>query len=260
MSDYHGDALNDDQLLRYSRQLLLGEFDLDGQRALAGATVLLVGCGGLASPAALYLAGAGVGRLRLVDDDRVDRSNLHRQVAFRDNQVGDGKAEALASQLRALNPDVHVEPYAARADTAWLDQLLLDVDLVLDCSDNFATRQAVNAACVAQRTALISGAAIRLDGQLAVFDLRRPDSACYACVYGAGTDGDLACSEAGILGPVVGTVGTLQALLAIHLLTGTPVAPLLRLFDGRTLSWREVAFKKDPGCPVCAEKAPPPER
>jgi len=257
MSDYDGDALNDEQLLRYSRQLLLEEFDLDGQQALAGARVLLIGCGGLASPAALYLAGAGVGRLLLVDDDRVDRSNLHRQVAFRDGQVGDGKAEALASQLRALNPDVAVEPHATRADPAWLEQHLPRVDLVLDCSDNFATRQAVNAACVAHRRPLISGAAIRLDGQLAVFDLRRPDSACYACVYGDGTDGDLACSEAGILGPVVGTVGTLQALLAIHLLTGTPVAPVLRLFDGRTLSWREVAFKKDPGCPVCGDRSKP---
>lgn len=261
MSDYHGDALNDDQLLRYSRQLLLQEFDLDGQQALAGASVLLVGCGGLANPAALYLAGAGVGRLLLVDDDRVDASNLHRQIAFRGDQVGEGKAGALAAQLRALNPDVLVEPHAARADREWLDRHVPDVDLVLDCSDNFAARQAANAACVAHRKPLVSGAAIRLDGQLAVFDLRRPDSACYACVYGAGTDGDLACSEAGILGPVVGTVGTLQALLAIHLLTGTPVAPVLRVFDGRTLGWREVAFKKDPGCPVCGETtSPPPER
>jgi len=176
---------------------------------------------------------------------------LHRQIAFRGDQVGEGKAGALAAQLRALNPDVLVEPHAARADREWLDRHVPDVDLVLDCSDNFATRQAANAACVAHRKPLVSGAAIRLDGQLAVFDLRRPDSACYACVYGAGTDGDLACSEAGILGPVVGTVGTLQALLAIHLLTGTPVAPVLRVFDGRTLGWREVAFKKDPGCPVC---------
>jgi len=243
--------MNDDQLLRYSRQLLLEEFDLDGQQALAGATVLLVGCGGLANPAALYLAGAGIGRLLLVDDDQVDRSNLHRQIAFRDDQVGEAKASALARQLSGLNPDARIDPVTARVDAVWLDQHLPEVDVVLDCCDNFATRQTVNAACVAHRKPLVSGAAIRLDGQLAVFDLRRADSACYACVYGAGTDGDLACSEAGILGPVVGTIGTLQALLAVHLLTGTPVAPILRLFDGRTLSWREVAFKKDPGCPVC---------
>jgi molybdopterin/thiamine biosynthesis adenylyltransferase len=252
MSDYDGDALNDEQLLRYSRQLLLQEFDLDGQQALAGATVLLVGCGGLASPASLYLAGAGVGRLLLVDDDRVDRSNLHRQVAFRDGQVGDGKALALAAQLRALNPDVDVAPHAVRVDDAWLGRHVPDVDLVLDCTDNFATRQAVNAACVAHRKPLVSGAAIRLDGQLAVFDLRRPDSACYACVYGDGTDGDLACSQAGIVGPVVGTIGTLQALAAIQVLQSKPLPATLRLFDGRTLSWREMRFHKDPTCPVCS--------
>jgi len=245
------EVFSDDQLQRYSRQLLVADFDLDGQEAIAGATVLLVGCGGLANPAALYLAGAGVGRLVLVDDDTVDTSNLHRQIAFRGGQVGQGKAAALAAQLNALNPDVKVEPHAAMAGDDWLDRHLPEVDLVLDCCDNFATRQAINAACVRHRKALVSGAAIRLDGQLAAFDLRDPDSACYACVYGDGTDGDLACSEAGILGPVVGTIGTLQALLALHLLTGKPVAPRLRLFDGRTLSWREVAFRKDPACPVC---------
>src|SRR5699024_1122053 len=126
-----------------------------------------------------------------------------------------------------------------------------NASVVLDCCDNFATRQAINAACVRHRRPLVSGAAVRLDGRLAVFDLRDPDSACSACVYGDGTDGDLACSEAGILGPVVGTIGTLQALLVIHLLTGRPVAPVLRLFDGRTASWREARFSKDPACPVC---------
>ena len=245
------DELSDDQLQRYSRQLLLADFDLDGQEAIAGATVLMVGCGGLGNPAALYLAGAGVGRLLLVDDDQVDTSNLHRQIAFRGNQVGTGKAEALAAQLHDLNPDVIIEAHAVRADPAWLDRHLPAVDLVLDCCDNFATRQIINAACVRHRKPLISGAAIRLDGQLAVFDPRDPDSACYACVYGDGTDGDLACSEAGILGPVVGTIGVLQALLALHLLTGKAVTPCLRLFEGRTLSWREVAFRKDPACPVC---------
>lgn len=245
----------DDQLLRYSRQLLLDDVGLDGQEALREARVLLIGCGGLANPAALYLAGAGVGAVILVDDDRVDLSNLHRQIAFRAAQVGDSKALALAAQLRALNPDVEAESVAARADAAWLDRRLPEVDAVLDCSDNFATRQAVNAACVRHRKPLISGAAVRMDGQLAVFDLRDPEKPCYACVYGDGVDGDLSCSEAGILGPVVGTVGTLQALLTIHLLTGRPVAPVLRLFDGRTVSWREVRFRKDPGCPVCGERA-----
>lgn len=244
---------NDDQLMRYSRQLLLADFDLQGQEALSRARVLLVGCGGLANPAALYLAGAGVGGLLLVDDDRVEVSNLHRQVAFRADQVGEEKAPALAAQLRSLNPDVPVTPVVARVDAGWLDQQLPEVDLVLDCTDNFATRQAVNAACVRHRKPLVSGAAIRLEGQIAAFDLRQAGSPCYACLFGAGTEGDLLCSEAGILGPVVGTVGTLQALLAMHLLTGQPVAPQLHAFDGRALSWRQLALRKDPHCPVCGD-------
>lgn len=245
------EPFSDDQLLRYSRQLLLDDVGLEGQEALRDARVLLVGAGGLANPAALYLAGAGVGQLTLVDDDKVDPSNLHRQIAFRGNQVGESKVQALADQLQALNPEVAVQGIAARADADWLIRQVPTVDLVLDCCDNFATRQAVNAACVRHRKPLVSGAAVRLDGQLALFDLRDPKSACYACVYGDGTDGDLACSDAGILGPVVGTIGTLQALLAIHLLVGRPVAPVLRLFDGRIASWREARFSKDPACPVC---------
>ena len=248
------ELFSDEQLLRYSRQLLLEDVGLDGQERLRDATVLMIGAGGLANPAALYLVGAGIGRLVVVDDDHVDLSNLHRQIAFRGGQVGDDKVQALAARLRELNPDVVVEPVQARADAAWLDQRVPAATLVLDCCDNFATRQAVNAACVRHRKPLVSGAAVRLDGQLAVFDLRDQDSACYACVYGDGIDGDLACSEAGILGPVVGTIGTMQALLAIHLVTGRPVAPVLRLFDGRTAAWREVRFHKDPACPVCGKK------
>ena len=244
--------LNDDQLLRYSRQLMVEEFDLAGQDALAGARVLVVGCGGLANPAALYLAGAGVGELVLADDDAVELSNLHRQVAFRSADVGQPKAEALKAQLQGLNPDVSVQAHTLRVDADWLDREVAAATVVLDCTDNFATRQSVNQACVTHRVPLVSGAAIRLDGQLAVFDLRQPDSACYACVYGAGTDGDLACSQAGIVGPVVGAIGTLQALAAIQVLLGNPLPATLRLFDGRTLSWREMRFHKDPTCPVCA--------
>lgn len=242
---------NDEQLLRYSRQLMLDEVDLAGQEALAAARVLLVGCGGLANPAALYLAGAGVGQLVLVDDDRIELSNLQRQIAFRGADVGASKARVLAAQVQALNPEVQVVAEERRADAPWLAEQVGQASLVLDCSDNFATRQAVNAACVAQHTPLVSGAAIRLDGQLAVFDLRQPEAACYACVYGPETDGDLACNVAGILGPVVGTIGTLQALAAIRLLTGHQLPETLRLFDGRTLSWREMAYRRDPDCPVC---------
>ncbi|WP_300524982.1 molybdopterin-synthase adenylyltransferase MoeB [Alcanivorax sp.] len=246
--------LNDDQLLRYSRQLMVEEFDLAGQEALAGARVLVVGCGGLANPAALYLAGAGVGELVLADDDAVELSNLHRQVAFRGKDVGQSKAEALKAQLQALNSDVSVQAHTVRVDADWLDREVASATVVLDCTDNFATRQSINQACVTHRTPLVSGAAIRMDGQLAVFDLRQPDSACYACVYGDGTDGDLACSQAGIVGPVVGIVGTLQALATMQVLLGNPMPATLRLFDGRTLSWREMRFHKDPACPVCSRR------
>jgi molybdopterin/thiamine biosynthesis adenylyltransferase len=198
------------------------------------------------------LAGAGVGQLVLADDDRVELSNLHRQVAFRGDQLNQAKAEALRDQLQLLNADVDIRSAVVRVDDAWLNEAVADATLVLDCTDNFSTRQAINRACVAHRTPLVSGAAIRMDGQLAVFDLRTEDSPCYACVYGEGSEGDLACSEAGILGPVVGMVGTLQALAAIRTLTGTSVASVLHLFDGRTLSWRQVAIPRDPECPVCA--------
>jgi adenylyltransferase/sulfurtransferase len=233
---------------------MVEEFDLAGQEALAGARVLVVGCGGLANPAALYLAGAGVGELVLADDDAVELSNLHRQVAFRGKDVGQSKAEALKAQLQALNSDVSVQAHTVRVDADWLDREVASATVVLDCTDNFATRQSINQACVTHRTPLVSGAAIRMDGQLAVFDLRQPDSACYACVYGDGTDGDLACSQAGIVGPVVGVVGTLQALAAMQVLLGNPMPATLRLFDGRTLSWREMRFHKDPACPVCSRR------
>lgn len=248
---------NDEQLNRYSRQLMVDELDLDGQEALAAARVLIVGCGGLANPAALYLAGAGVGQLVLADDDRVELSNLHRQVAFRGDQVHQPKAEALRDQLQLLNADVDVRSAVVRVDDAWLDEAVSAATLVLDCTDNFTTRQAINRACVTHGKPLVSGAAIRMDGQLAVFDLRAADSPCYACVYGEGTDGDLACSEAGILGPVVGVVGTLQALAAIRTLSGAAVASVLHLFDGRTLGWRQVAIPRDPQCPVCAARQLP---
>ena len=233
---------------------MVADFDLAGREALGGARVLVVGCGGLANPAALYLAGAGVGELVLADDDAVELSNLHRQVAFRGKDVGQSKAEALKAQLQALNPDVSVQAHTVRVDADWLDREVASATVVLDCTDNFATRQSINQACVTHRVPLVSGAAIRMDGQLAVFDLRQPDSACYACVYGDGTDGDLACSQAGIVGPVVGIVGTLQALAAIQVLLGKPLPETLRLFDGRTLSWREMRFHKDPACPVCSRR------
>lgn len=246
--------LSDDELLRYSRQILLADVDLAGQEALRAASVLLVGAGGLANPAALYLAGAGVGRLLIADGDRVETSNLHRQIGFRQTDVGHNKAQALAAQLRALNDAVTVQDYPGFVDAEWLADAVPDVDLVLDCSDNFATRTLVNAACVAARKPLVSAAAIRSSGQLAVFDLRREEAACYGCLYGHGDEVDALCSESGILGPVVGMMGTLQALQAIRLLLGLPVSETLHLFDGQTPGWKSLSFRRDPACPVCARR------
>lgn len=244
--------LTDDQLLRYSRQILLADIDLAGQEALAEATVLIVGAGGLGNPAALYLAGAGVKKIILVDGDALEISNLHRQIGFREQQVGTNKAEALAQQLRALNSDVDVETYTQFADQALLAALVPTVALVLDCSDNFATRALVNRICVANSTPLVSGAAIRFEGQLAVFDFRVASTPCYACLYGDGEGGDTLCSESGVAGPVVGIVGAMQALQAIKLICGVTIENKLSLFDGKTLSWQSLVFRKDPDCPVCA--------
>jgi molybdopterin-synthase adenylyltransferase len=243
--------LSDDQLMRYSRQLLLPGFDVAGQDAVASARVLIVGAGGLGCPVALYLAGAGVGELVIVDPDEVDSSNLHRQIAYRESNVGQPKAEALAATLRALNSDITITAHVHTADSDWLAAMLPGVSLVLDCCDNFATRSAVNAVCHAAGVPLVSGAAIRLEGQLVAFDFRDPATPCYACLYGEGDGPDTLCSESGILGPVVGTVGTLQALMALRLLTGHKVDGVLHLFDAATMQWRQMTLRKDPACPVC---------
>jgi len=243
--------LTDEQLLRYSRQILLADVDIDGQERLAAASALVIGAGGLGNPAALYLAGAGLSQITLVDGDALETSNLHRQIGFRETQVGDNKAEALAEQLRALNSDVNVAAHPMFADASLLDALVPQATVVLDCSDNFATRALVNRACVTHRVPLVSGAAIRLEGQLAVFDFRQSESPCYACLYGEGEGGDTLCSESGVLGPVVGIVGAMQALQAIKLVCGLPIPDSLHLFDGKTLNWQLMRFRKDPACPVC---------
>ena len=243
--------LSDDELLRYSRQILLPEIDLAGQEKVRAASVLIVGAGGLANPAALYLAGAGVQRLLIADGDTLEVSNLHRQIGFREADIGINKAQALAAQLAALNADVQIKAHPAYVDESWLASAVPSVDVVLDCSDNFATRTMVNAACVRARKPLVSGAAIRFSGQLAVFDLRREDAACYACLYGEGSNADELCSESGIAGPVVGVIGTLQALQTIRLIVGLPVVEKLQLFDGHALEWKSLAFRKDPACRVC---------
>jgi adenylyltransferase/sulfurtransferase len=248
-------GFSDNQVLRYSRQLLVPGFDLDSQRALADARVLMVGAGGLGCPVALYLAGGGVGSLTLMDPDRVEVHNLHRQIAFRETDLDRPKAGALADQLVQLNPEVHCSVREERADESVLDKLLPETDLVLDCTDNFAARRAINRACVRAGTPFVSGAAIRREGQLAAFDRRRADPACYACLYGDTEGGDERCAESGILGPVVGHVAGFQALMALYLLTGQAVPQKLHRFDGAELEWRSASFSRDPACPVCGARA-----
>lgn len=240
-------------LARYRRQIVLREVGVNGQQLLRDSSVLIVGVGGLGSAAAPYLAGAGIGRLVLSDLDRVDLSNLQRQLLYRQADVGRDKLAAASDSLRALNPDCEIETLQGPlADAALLDAAR-GVDVVLDCSDNFPTRFAVNRACVAARKPLISGAAIRFEGQLGVFDLRR-GGPCYACLYpdDAAADAAETCEEAGILGPVVGTIGSLQALAAIKLLLGLGSdAGTLRLWDALDSQWRTLKLRREPQCPVC---------
>ncbi|HWD34135.1 MAG TPA: molybdopterin-synthase adenylyltransferase MoeB [Pseudomonas sp.] len=245
--------LSDQELLRYSRQILLAQVDIDGQLRLKNSRVLIVGLGGLGSPVALYLAAAGVGELHLADFDTVDLTNLQRQVLHDTSSVGLSKVDSALTRLQAINPEVRLLAHRSALDEDSLTAAVQAVDLVLDCTDNFATREAVNAACVAQRKPLVSGAAIRLEGQLSVFDPRRPESPCYHCLYGHGSEAELTCSEAGVVGPLVGLVGSLQALEALKLLAGfgQPLVGRLLLIDALGSRFRELRVKRDPGCSVC---------
>ncbi len=245
--------LSDQELLRYSRQILLAQVDIDGQLRLKDSRVLIVGLGGLGSPVALYLAAAGVGELHLADFDTVDLTNLQRQVLHDTASVGLSKVDSALNRLQAINPEVRLVAHRSALDEDSLTAAVQAVDLVLDCTDNFATREAVNASCVAQGKPLVSGAAIRLEGQLSVFDPRRPESPCYHCLYGHGSDAELTCSEAGVVGPLVGLVGSLQALEALKLLAGfgEPLVGRLLLIDALGSRFRELRVKRDPGCSVC---------
>ncbi|MNJ30620.1 molybdopterin-synthase adenylyltransferase MoeB [Pseudomonas alkylphenolica] len=245
--------LSDQELLRYSRQILLAQVDIDGQLRLKDSRVLIVGLGGLGSPVALYLAAAGVGELHLADFDTVDLTNLQRQVLHDTASVGLSKVDSALNRLQAINPEVRLVAHRSALDEDSLTAAVQAVDLVLDCTDNFATREAVNATCVAQGKPLVSGAAIRLEGQLSVFDPRRPESPCYHCLYGHGSEAELTCSEAGVVGPLVGLVGSLQALEALKLLAGfgEPLVGRLLLIDALGSRFRELRVKRDPGCSVC---------
>lgn len=235
---------------RYSRQIVLREIGVNGQQLLHDSTALVIGVGGLGAVAALYLAGAGVGRLIVADRDRVEMTNLQRQILYRQNDLGRSKTEAAREQLAALNPQVQVE---LRDESNW-SEAIAQADVVLDCSDNFPTRFAVNAACVAARKPLVSGAAIRFEGQLAVFDLRR-GGPCYACLYPDAGEAQETCEEAGVLGPVVGTVGSLQALAALKLLLGLGHdASHLITWDALSMHWRRLKISTDAQCAVCGSK------
>jgi molybdopterin/thiamine biosynthesis adenylyltransferase len=234
-------------LSRYSRQIVLRELGVNGQQLLRDSTALVIGVGGLGTVAALYLAGAGLGRLILADRDRVELTNLQRQILYRQSDLGRAKTEAARDQLAALNPQVEVE--LRDADT-WVNAIA-EADVVLDCSDNFPTRFAVNAACVKARKPLVSGAAIRFEGQLAVFDLRR-GGPCYACLYPSVGEAQETCEEAGVLGPVVGTIGSLQALAALKLLLGLgDDAAHLLTWNALDMHWRRLKLSSDPECTVC---------
>lgn len=247
--------MNDDQLLRYSRHILLPEIDVQGQQAILGARVLVVGAGGLGSPAAMYLAAAGVGSLVLADGDTVDLTNLQRQILHGEHSVGLSKVESARQTLHRLNPQVQIEPLAVRLEGAALDEQVAAADVVLDCSDNFATRHAVNRACVRHRRPLVSGAAIRFDGQVSVFDLRHPGGPCYNCLFPEALEAeDVRCAVMGVFAPIVGVIGTIQAAEALKLITGcgTSLDGRLMLLDGLAMQWRSVSLVRDPGCTVCA--------
>jgi molybdopterin/thiamine biosynthesis adenylyltransferase len=248
--------MNDDQLLRYSRHILLTEFGVEAQQTLLDSRALVIGAGGLGSPAAMYLAAAGVGTIALADGDVVDLTNLQRQVLHTTRSVGQPKVESGQATLAGLNPEIQVIALAHRLQAEALDEEVKKADVVLDCSDNFATRHAVNRACVRHRKPLVSGAAIRFDGQLAVFDLRLASSPCYACLFPEDAETEeLRCAVTGVFAPLTGMIGTAQAAEALKLLSGvgTTLAGRLMIVDALHSQWREIRLARDSGCAVCAK-------
>ena len=246
--------MTDDQLLRYSRHILLDEIGIEGQERILASRVLMVGAGGLGSPVALYLGSAGVGHLTVADHDVVDLTNLQRQIAHTTDRIGQGKASSVHAAVAALNPDVMVVALPLRADAALLDREVARADLVLDCCDNFATRHAINAACVKHRKPLVSGAAIRFDGQICVYDPRADDSPCYACVFPPDHDfEETRCATMGVFAPLVGIIGAMQAAEALKLISGAgqPLTGRLLMLDGRAMSWQELRLPRNPQCTVC---------
>jgi molybdopterin/thiamine biosynthesis adenylyltransferase len=247
--------MDDDQLLRYSRHILLDEIGVEGQQRILDGHALVIGAGGLGSPVALYLGTAGVGRITLVDHDTVDVTNLQRQIAHNLSRVGQPKATSAKQTIAAINPDVQVDAVVHRADAAWLDEAVARADVVLDCSDNFQTRHAVNAACVAARKPLVSGAAIGFDGQISVYDTRDAEAPCYACLFPPeATFEEVRCATMGVFAPLVGIIGSMQAAEALKLLAGvgSSLAGRLQMLDARRMEWTEIRLPRQAACPVCA--------
>jgi len=249
--------MTDEELLRYSRHILLDEIGIEGQQRIRAARALVIGAGGLGSPVALYLASAGIGRLTLVDDDAVDLTNLQRQIAHTHNRIGQCKVDSARAAVLAIAPELEVVAIARRADAPALAGLVADADVVLDCSDNFATRQAINAACVAGGVPLVAGAAISFDGQLSVWDTRLADAPCYACVFPpSAAPPEVRCATMGVFAPLVGIVGTMQAAEALKLVAGIgkSLAGRLQMLDARDMSWTTIRVARDPACTVCASR------
>jgi len=247
--------MDDAQLLRYSRHILLDELGIDGQEKLLASHALIVGAGGLGSPVSLYLGSAGVGHITVVDDDWVDATNLQRQIAHTLDRVGQLKADSVRTAIAQINPDVTVTPITQRANEVLLDTLVAQADVVLDCCDNFATRQAVNLACVKHRKLLVSGAAIRMDGQVSVFDITQSETPCYACIFPPEqAPEETRCATMGVFAPLVGIIGTVQAAEALKILSGmgSHMAGRLLMLDGRELSWTDIRMQRNPDCPVCS--------
>jgi adenylyltransferase/sulfurtransferase len=250
--------VTDEQLLRYSRHILLDALGIEGQERILATRALIVGAGGLGSPAALYLASAGVGKITLVDDDSVDFTNLQRQILHIQARVGMAKAESGRQALAAINPEIEIVPLQQRLSGAALDALIATVDIVLDCTDNFATRHAINRACVHHKKPLVSGAAIRFDGQVSVYDMRRDDAPCYHCLFPEGDDvEEVRCAVMGVFAPLTGIIGTMQAAEALKLAAGIgeSLSGRLLLLNVLDMEWRTVRFKKDAGCMVCGPTA-----
>ncbi|MBI1395491.1 MAG: molybdopterin-synthase adenylyltransferase MoeB [Betaproteobacteria bacterium] len=246
--------MNDNQLLRYSRHILLDEIGIDAQQAWLDSNALVIGAGGLGSPVAMYLAASGVGTLTLCDPDEVDLTNLQRQIIHRMQSIGRPKVDSARETLSTMNPETRVETVRERVSGERLEALVRDADVVVDCCDNFATRHAVNRACVKFRKPLVSGAGIRFDGQVSVFDLRAPDSPCYHCLFPESGDlEEMRCAVMGVFAPVVGIVGAVQAAETLKVLAGVgqSLAGRLLILDALSMQWRQVRVRRDPACIVC---------